>query len=402
MSRRPGQNGRIERKGNSYRVRFMLDVPGSTKRVYKSVFVAPVNGPGSLNKFQLQRRAMEIVNEAGANQEVTLRHCEAVNLSPTFKQQAAMWIDDVQRRKRKPVKAGTVTSWKSAIQWINQQIGDAPLSSVNNKLVRDHIVAPGTECFSPKTLLNYVGVVKTVVASVVNDNGEEVYPVKWNHDFMDLPEVSSQHTPSFSTDEVNALTAKATGQHAVLYALLAGTGLRIGEALALRIRDVRDRTLNIAHGLSAVTGKLQSPKTKNGVREVDLHPALAVCLESLIAGRDTGFVFQSETGGPLCQANVLRRSLHPLLKATGVALRGFHAFRRYRNTHLRKNRVPDGLIQFWMGHGRESMTDLYDRVREDVEFRRFTAEQVGLGFDPPEVRKPITTVKEVCNEVAVV
>ena len=62
-------------------------------------------------------------------------------------------------------------------------------------------------------------------------------------------------------------------------------------------------------------------------------------------------VFQSESGGPLCQANVLRRSLHEVLKNIGRQACGFHAFRRFRNTHLRKARVPDGLIQFWMGHG---------------------------------------------------
>jgi hypothetical protein len=33
------------------------------------------------------------------------------------------------------------------------------------------------------------------------------------------------------------------------------------------------------------------------------------------------------------------------------------------------------------------MTDLYDKVRDDAEFRSFTAEQVGLGFTPPQARK---------------
>jgi integrase len=374
----------------------MLDVPGVAKRVYKSVFVAPVSGPGSLNKFELQRRAMQLVTEAGANSEVTLKQCDAVNLSPTFKQQATLWIDEIQRRKRKPVKPGTVVSWKSALQFINQQIGDAPLSAVNNKLIRDHVVAPGVECFAPKTLLNYLGVVKMVVASAVDDDGEEVYPVKWKHDFMDIPEVGEQHTPSFTSDEVNALLGASTGQHAILFALLAGTGLRIGEALALRVEDVGDRVIRVAHGLSSVTGELQSPKTKNGVREVDLHPTLAAVLCSQIECNrsqneynrsQNEYIFHHD-GTPLCQ-RVLLDALHATLKATGAAPRGFHAFRRYRNTFLRKARVPDGLIQFWMGHARASMTDTYDKVRDDLEFRRFTAEQVGLGFECPEVRKPV-------------
>jgi hypothetical protein len=64
---------------------------------------------------------------------------------------------------------------------------------------------------------------------------------------------------------------------------------------------------------------------------------------------------------------------------------GFHAFRRYRVTHLRKQRVPEDLLRFWVGHADQSVTDGYSKVKEDVEFRRFTAEQAGLGFHMPTV-----------------
>ncbi len=64
---------------------------------------------------------------------------------------------------------------------------------------------------------------------------------------------------------------------------------------------------------------------------------------------------------------------------------GFHAFRRYRVTHLRKQRVPEDLLRFWIGHADKSVTDGYSKVKEDVEFRRFTAEQAGLGFHMPTV-----------------
>src|SRR5271165_5652118 len=61
MSRRSGQNGRIERKGNILCARFWLDVPGQSNRVYKSVRICPVHGSGSLNKFEQKRRLKEII-----------------------------------------------------------------------------------------------------------------------------------------------------------------------------------------------------------------------------------------------------------------------------------------------------------------------------------------------------
>ena len=39
-----------------------------------------------------------------------------------------------------------------------------------------------------------------VVASAVDKEGEEIYPAKWNHEFMDMPmvEKTKQNTPCFS------------------------------------------------------------------------------------------------------------------------------------------------------------------------------------------------------------
>jgi integrase len=62
---------------------------------------------------------------------------------------------------------------------------------------------------------------------------------------------------------------------------------------------------------------------------------------------------------------------------------GFHAFRRFRVTLLRKQRVPEDLIRFWTGHADESVTDGYSKMKSDDEFRKLTAEQAGLGFSLP-------------------
>src|SRR5579864_310619 len=62
---------------------------------------------------------------------------------------------------------------------------------------------------SPKTIENYIQVPKMVVASVVDADGNQVYPRKWNHDFIDMPivEPPEQNRPSFSS-EIMARLAK--------------------------------------------------------------------------------------------------------------------------------------------------------------------------------------------------
>ena len=389
MSRRSGQNGRIEQHGKVWTVRFWLDVEGQHDRDYKRVKICPVNGPGSLNKSERKRRAQEIIAEFGANSEEVFRKAEGMNLGTTFKEQAEGWFKEVQTRKRRPIKPRTADAWATYLSYLNAQIGEVPLASVNNLAVKELIAKMASEVkkdkprFCAKTISNYVQVVKMVVASAVNDKGEAIYPVKWNHDFMDLPEVKDQRTPTFAAEEVSTIISKAEGQYQVLYALLAGTGLRIEEAFALQVEDIEGSVISVRH--SMWNGKPYSPKTAAGVREVDITNSLAELLRDHLNGRGTGFVFRTAAGTPLARSNVLRRSLHKILEEMGREKCGFHAFRRYRVTHLRKQRVPEDLLRFWIGHADGSVTDGYSKVKEDVEFRRFTAEKAGLGFHIPTV-----------------
>jgi integrase len=125
-------------------------------------------------------------------------------------------------------------------------------------------------------------------------------------------------------------------------------------------------------------------KTESGEREVDLHPSMAAVLREYIGDKNSGLLFASRNGKPLHQSSVLRRKLHPVLAKLGQPKCGVHAFRRFRNTYLRnKTATPQGLIKFWMGHAGEDMSDLYDKIRSDVAFRKEVAEKAGLGFELP-------------------
>ena len=76
--------------------------------------------------------------------------------------------------------------------------------------------------------------------------------------------------------------------------------------------------------------------------------------------------------------------LRPVLVKFGQPKSDAHAFRRFRNTYL-KNRTscPEGVRRFWLGWEDKDMSDLYDKIRDDVAFRREWAEKSGLGFIIP-------------------
>jgi hypothetical protein len=40
---------------------------------------------------------------------------------------------------------------------------------------------------APATIRDYSNIVRAVVASAINDKGEELFPRKWNEEFIDAP-----------------------------------------------------------------------------------------------------------------------------------------------------------------------------------------------------------------------
>jgi integrase len=183
-----------------------------------------------------------------------------------------------------------------------------------------------------------VQVVKLVIASAVNSEGEPLQPRTWNNDFIGLPVVNkaSQHRPTITSTDIERVIGSSRSKYALLFA---GTGLRIGEALGLRVSDLSPdgRVLHVRQ--SVWRGKEQSPKGPNAFRQVDAPEALASTLRSYVRERE-GYLVATKEGRPLQSRSVLRM-LHKHWRGGG-----FHAFRRFRMTWLRKNNVPKDLEHF--------------------------------------------------------
>src|SRR5207302_3634681 len=139
--------------------------------------------------------------------------------------------------------------------------------------------------------------------------------------------------------------------HRVLFILCAASGLRFGEALGIEIPHVSPDGACIHICQKAWRGQMHDfLKTRNGEREIDLHPSVAKLLRELIGERKSGLLFRTRTGQQLHQSNILRRVLHPILEELGQPKCDVHAFRRFRNTYLRNYTcTPPGVYRCWMG-----------------------------------------------------
>jgi integrase len=312
------------------------------------------------------------------------------NPALTFREASEKWLADCKTRTRQqseePIKQGSIRLWRGMLDnHLLPLIGEVPLSDVRSGAMREVVQSLIAKKLKPATIHSICTVAKQVVSSVTDREGNMLFPVVWNRRFIGAPRVDKrmQRTPTFTTEQVSAICKTATGNLQMAVTLLAASGLRIGELLALDARHVDGNSIRVEQ--SMWRGRLQTPKTQAGYRTVDLAPDVASLLARFIGNR-SGFVFQGRKGRPMSERNVLDMfyKVQTKLGIAEVDQCGFHAFRRYRITHLRKSLCPESLLVFWVGHSESaSVTDRYDKSCDDAEYRKDVAKSVGIGFDLP-------------------
>ena len=195
------------------------------------------------------------------------------------------------------------------------------------------------------------------------------------------PSVEHREARFLEPDVVHALLDAATSsRHRDVLHLIAGTGLRRGEALAVRWRDVDTEKglLRVRQTVARVNGALRftPPKSARSRRDIPLTPNMLRLLarhrtaqleERLRAGTawtDTGLVFTTETGTAVDPRNLLRAF-------TGIARRagpdgvGLHTLRHSAATTLLEAGVNIVAVSRLMGHSSVAITgDLYGHATD--------------------------------------
>jgi integrase len=384
MSRRSGQNGTLIKQTGWWRVRFRLDQAGVDGRKHMSVKVAPLSM--GLTKPEVERRAKEIVQNAGANSEE--RFNRVVLGEVTFREQAKLYLQIAVSRKRNPLR-DTVSVEGAMNKWIYPAIGDLPLAYVDNLTLKP-LVERMSASLSPRTVNKYVEYIKQVVDSLKAPNGEPVHKRTWDAETMDLPvvEYSEQKRPSLKASTISGLIAESAGQEKALYVLLAATGMRISEALGLEVRHIINggRTIKVEQQVRKDRPQIgKYLKTNASKREIDLHPDVAEYLRQYTAGK-SGLLFQTANGTPHLYGNLEDRWLTPRLLKMELDEKGmgWHSFKRFRKTWLRGARCLEDLNNFWMAHKPKTMSELYSHLHEELRLRLDEAERVGYGFIIPK------------------
>lgn len=170
--------------------------------------------------------------------------------------------------------------------------------------------------------------------------------------------------------ELGSLLAEIPQAYEPLFVLLASTGLRISEAIALRWcdldLDVSPPRLRVRR--SIVDGVVGAPKSRHGARTVPLAGDLALRLCELWPpdAETEELVFRNRDGRPLNPNNLRNRVLAPAATRAGVSGIGLHTLRHTCASLLIEQGASPLRLQRWMGHHSAAYTlETYGHLIDD-------------------------------------
>jgi len=312
---------------------------------------------GSFTKRTAEAWLREVLEQARKGTLPALVRTDA-----TFADAADEWLRYVEHdRGRKP---STVAGYRALVRsQLLPAFGDQKVEAITTPMIESWLSgldrAPSTR---HKVLVLLHGIFK---------RARKVYglPVNPVTDVEKPTVPRSGDIDVFSPEEVQALVrAAASEQDAALFLTAALTGLRRGELLALRWRDVDFAGQAVRVRASYAEGHLTTPKSGK-VRSVPMAPDVAAALSRLGQRRDwTGdddLVFPGELGGYL-DGSALRRRYAAALKRAGLRTLRFHDLRLTFGTRMIA-KADIRRVQEWMGHAdvQTTMKYLHFVPRED-------------------------------------
>ena len=97
-------------------------------------------------------------------------------------------------------------------------------------------------------------------------------------------------------------------------------------------------------------GRIVTPKTTAGYRDIAISPQLAEHLCSFLNGKREGLLFMSKNGRPWRETKVVEKRLNPLLNELCISRKGLKGFRHFNATIMDANNVPVKTRQTRLGH----------------------------------------------------
>jgi integrase len=275
------------------------------------------------------------------------------------------WADEWMKG-RVHLKAKTLAGYESLLRtrirpaWVS-----TPLASVTNSEVVAWVASMRSAGLSASRVRQAFHLFGAMLDAAVRDRRLASNPASG----VDLPRLPQKERRYLDHGQVAAL-AGACGEYRLLVLTLAYTGLRWGEAAALRVRrvDTMRGRLEVVEAVTEVNGKLVlgTPKTHQ-TRSVPVPAFLRNPLTERVAGLDAGaLVFPAPRGGVLRVGNFRRGCFDVAARAVGLDRLVPHELRHTAASLAIASGATVKGVQAMLGHASATLTlDRYGHLFGD-------------------------------------
>jgi integrase len=357
-SPRPYGSGTLYQKSGAWYGRWTTDDRRMNRRL------GPVRTPGErdgLTRSQAERQLRQQIERDRAAPVVTTRL--------TVEDAGLRLVTHLEALGRK--KSTTEGARSTLAIHLAPFFKDKPLDRITREDVEAFVAHRAREGSAPKSTQLYLGTLHGIYEFAIRRGWATTNPVKQAERprkadarevrFLSMPEVEAL-LRAVSDDELGRVER-------VLYLAAATTGMRQGELIALRWRDVDWLAKRIRVRRSYVRGEFGTPKSKRSSRAVPLIDRLAGGLDQLSRSSaftdDDHLVFgHPAVGSPLDRSKVLKRFKGAMRRA-GLGHRlgeggiTFHSLRHCFGTAMAAQGVPMRTLQELMGHRDFATTLIY-------------------------------------------
>jgi integrase len=338
------------------------DVPGVYRRGSKFVVVYRVDG-------RQRKQSAATLTEARAIKLVRDGEARELRRGPTLHAYALSWLDRYAGSGHDSVRENTRREYRRLLVGfaLNYFDREARVGDLDRQRVQQFVdwltTRPGRNGrLRDRSIANAITPLRLALDAAVAEGLLDVNPF----DAAVLPRRRAgrawemKERRFLTREELARLLDEAPPKWRPLFDLLASTGLRISEAIALRWSDLHldDPAPRLQVSRAIVKGVVGAPKSRHGKRFVPIPAELAATLRDLRPPGtvDDAFAFPGREGGPSDPGALRRRVLVPAAVRAGLSGVGFHTLRHTCASLLIESGLSVLRLQRWMGHHSPAFT----------------------------------------------
>ena len=341
----------------------------ATKGIYKrgNSFVVVYREPGGRQRKR-SAPTLTAARELKASLHTDIQRGEyRASSRLSFAEYLPQWKAGYAGRTSRGIRAQTLTEYGKALEEALPYFGRMRLSAIEPRHLKEYAASLAQTSerrkrgLSPNSVRLKLAPVRLLLATAFEEGlirsnpaaGVRLSQQKGNA----LDSQEQAHAKALTEEQLELLLAEIPSDHRLFFELLAQTGLRISEALALRWEDLDFGTKRLKVQRRLYKGTLAAPKSRYGRREVPLSTALAQKLWTAkgSAGEET-LIFAAGNGSALDSSNLFSRILKPAARRVGLDWVGFHSFRHSCATILFRRGWNAVQVQRFLGHHSPAFT----------------------------------------------